>query len=47
MKEEKWNPNEYQGKSRKQVEGANYGCVGAGFILLLIIGLLIVEHLIK
>ena len=44
---ENWNSNDYQGKRKDQVEGANYGCVVSGFILLLLIGIAIFEHLMK
>lgn len=47
MKSEKWNSNDYQGKRKDQVESANYGCVVSGLILLVLIGILIVEQLIK
>ena len=47
MKDEKWNSNDYQGKRKDQVEGANYGCLVSGLIMLLLIGIFIAEHLIK
>lgn len=47
MKQEKWNSNDYQGKRKDQVEGANYGCVVSGVIIVVLIGFLIVEQLIK
>lgn len=47
MKNENWNSNEYQGKRKDQVESSNYGCIVSGVILLLLIGILIVEQLIK
>lgn len=47
MKHDNWNSNDYQGKRKDQVEGANYGCVVSGLILLVLIGFLIAEHLIK
>lgn len=47
MKHDNWNSNDHQGKRKDQVESSNYGCVVSGLILLLIIGFLIVEQLIK
>ncbi len=47
MKKENWNSNDYQGKRKDQVEGANYGCVVSGLIFLVLIVILIFEHLMK
>lgn len=47
MKNENWNSNDYQGKRKDQVESSYYGCIVSGLILLLLIGILIVEQLIK
>lgn len=37
---ENWNPNEWQGKTKKQVE-SSYKAVGYSFILIIFIGILL------
>ena len=45
MKKENWNRNEWQGKSRKQVEGSLYGFIVSAALLILVLLILIIENI--